>query len=622
VTQEGYLANGTHAVLHLPGDSHHVGRTGLVIVPPFGFEDVSSYRGLRGWADELAGTGVAVLRIELLGTGDSLGDPGDPGLVASWAESIGMATDVLRRVAHCQRVAVLGIDLGGLVAWRAAAHGAGIDELALWAVPAQGRTLLRRIRAFAMVQGSAPPMPQDDGSLWFYGYPMAATTRADLQATDVTTIPLPPRVRRALVLGPDRMQPDPRLLGALRAAGTDVTVGSGDGYAGLVENPQTAVAPPEVLQTLQTWLDAGRDAGAVVGTDHDSATEAEWRSCGQPLPGVTEQAVDLATAEGRLAAVVSRPERPDYLTMVLLNAGGTRRTGPNRLWVRAARQASSKDIPAVRVDLLGLGDSDGPFAWTGGDAAFYSENYLGQVTAILDRLVEQGLPDRFLLVGLCSGSYWAFRCGQVDQRVVGVVMLNPRALVWEPWRTEVEATRDLARLRRASTWLRILTGKASWQHGRDVLQATLRRALRSRTVREHRRVSRSAREAGGDALDLALDRLRDNGTDATLVFSRAEPLLLDLQRDDRLADLSRWPNLELRLLDGPPDVHTLPPPELQTLVLGIIDDVTGRLRRQVGSSSEHVEPPDVAPRSAAVHGTSVLGGERVDQVEAGGTEPT
>ena len=42
-----------------------------------------------------------------------------------------------------------------------------------------------------------------------------------------------------------------------------------------------------------------------------------------------------------------------------------------------------------------------------------------------------GLPDRFLLAGLCSGAFWAFETAVVDQRVQSIVMLNPRLLAFE-----------------------------------------------------------------------------------------------------------------------------------------------------------------------------------------------
>jgi pimeloyl-ACP methyl ester carboxylesterase len=579
--QEGYLANGAHVVVHLPD-----GRpgTGVVIVPPFGFEDVSSYRGLRGWAESLARGGHPVLRLGLPGTGDSAGEPGDPELLDTWTSSVGTAADALRAASGCERVAALGLGLGGMIAYRAAARGLAIDELCLWAVPSQGRALLRRIRAFAMLQGSAPPTPQPDGSLWFYGYPMSAATAAELEHLDLTELSVEARVERALVLGPDRMAPDAGLVGGLRGAGVDVTEAAGDGYAELVGNPQTARAPRVVLETLSTWLGgpAGRDDVAA------SATHPVLHATVDVAPGVRERVLDIATADGRLSAVVTEPTAPTGSTdvcLVLLNAGATRRIGTNRLWVRAARQSAAVGVPAVRVDLVGLGDSAGPDAWTGGDAAFYTENYLGQVTSALDRLTDDGLARRFVVAGLCSGAYWAFRGGQVDPRVRAVVMVNPLALVWDAGRADVVTAQDLRLLRRAATWRRIVTGRASLRHGREVTTAAMRRLLRARSAWQERRNRRSAGGAGTDPLDVAFEALAANDVATTLVFSAGEKLLAELQRDDRLTGLSRWPNVDLHLLDGPTDVHTLAPPALQTTVLALIDDAVGRVARGT------VDPP-------------------------------
>ncbi|MCW2985037.1 MAG: hypothetical protein JWR63_2607, partial [Conexibacter sp.] len=47
--------------------------TAVVLVPPFGYDDVCAYRGLRMWALSLSATGVASLRIDLPGAGDSGG---------------------------------------------------------------------------------------------------------------------------------------------------------------------------------------------------------------------------------------------------------------------------------------------------------------------------------------------------------------------------------------------------------------------------------------------------------------------------------------------------------------------------------------------------------------------
>ncbi|MEN3274081.1 MAG: hypothetical protein V7636_2842, partial [Actinomycetota bacterium] len=82
---------------------------------------------------------------------------------------------------------------------------------------------------------------------------------------------------------------------------------------------------------------------------------------------------------------------------------------------------------------------------------------------------------------------------------------------------------------------------------------------------------RRAARSGGSELDRALDRLRDNGVRAQLVFTAGEPLRQELGHDGFYERLDRWPNLVLHLLDGPPDTHTLQPLALQRQVHDVID---------------------------------------------------
>ena len=69
--------------LHDPAGAHAGSVRGVVIVPPFGWEDVCSYRPVRELAEMLAAAGMAVLRYDLPGTGDSSGGAHDAGLVES-----------------------------------------------------------------------------------------------------------------------------------------------------------------------------------------------------------------------------------------------------------------------------------------------------------------------------------------------------------------------------------------------------------------------------------------------------------------------------------------------------------------------------------------------------------
>ena len=70
-------------------------------------------------------------------------------------------------------------------------------------------------------------------------------------------------------------------------------------------------------------------------------------------------------------------------------------------------------------------------------------------------------------------------------------------------------------------------------------------------------LERMALVADSDELDLALDRLRDTGKRLLFVFSEKEPFHEELERQGRLNQGDRWPNLELDLISGRD--HTLRP---------------------------------------------------------------
>jgi hypothetical protein len=75
-----------------------------------------------------------------------------------------------------------------------------------------------------------------------------------------------------------------------------------------------------------------------------------------------------------------------------------------------------------------------------------------------------------------------------------------------------------------------------------------------------------AKQTGGDPLDLALDALRDQGTQLSLRFTEGEPLQDELERSGHLGRLSRWPNVTVSEIHGPADSHTLQNVRMQPAV--------------------------------------------------------
>jgi hypothetical protein len=157
---------------------------------------------------------------------------------------------------------------------------------------------------------------------------------------------------------------------------------------------------------------------------------------------VTEQAVCFPNARPSLVGVItesgkrSNPQKP---TLVFLNAGLLHRVGPNRLYVRLAREAARRGLNSLRFDLSGIGDS-----LPRTDSLPLRAAALSDVHDALDFLSTAMCASSFVLLGLCSGADLAFRTAVADTRVVGVVLIDGL-----PYRTiRSRATDHLHRLTR------------------------------------------------------------------------------------------------------------------------------------------------------------------------------
>ena len=133
--------------------------------------------------------------------------------------------------------------------------------------------------------------------------------------------------------------------------------------------------------------------------------------------------------------------------VVLINAGIVHRVGPHRLYVSLARALAGAGIPAARIDLSGLGDSPVARAGPGHEAQGVAD-----IRATIDSLQAGGIKT-VALAGLCSGADHAFRAAQVDERVTGLIQLDPYA--YDSLRARVD--RLAAKATDPGRWRRALT---------------------------------------------------------------------------------------------------------------------------------------------------------------------
>ena len=561
------------ALFH-PGDSAG-SATAVMIVPPFGWDEVASYRARRAWAEDLALAGHATLRIDLPGAGDSAGSPSDPDRLQAWTAAVDAGARWLLAESSAQRLAVIGLGLGGLVAGQAVAMGAPIDDLVLWAVPAHGRSLVREARAFSRLQTSARGAPLDDstlpeGAMEVGGFLLSAETIASLGDVDLTTADLS-GLRRALLLGRDGIGVDADLVRQLQESGVEVRTGSGVGWEAMCVHPEHFRPPTRVVAEVSGWLAGGDHGASPHGVRSSRAVPLGRDELRLTNAGARESVLEFDGPSSRLFAVLSRPEGEETAPVcaLFLNAGAVRRIGPNRLWVEAARRFAARGVASLRVDVEGLGDSEGDARRNADVANLYRPELGSQVRAFLDQLQMLGLGSRFLLIGLCAGGYWAFQTAAHDERVNAAVLLNAGALVWDPALISRRDARSLRLLVQRGGWHRMLRGEVSPGRMLAVAQAAVRTRWRAarRVVSGFRARVRGLQPQ--EPIERVLDSIAAHGARLVIAFSALEPLMLEMQADGLLDQLGRWPNVALERL--PAADHSVRPIVAQNAVMDLLE---------------------------------------------------
>lgn len=615
-----YLASGREPVFALYDEPHARSQpqsTSVLLLPMFGNDELCSYRARRAWALSLASAGHAVLRIDLPGTGDSPGGPHDPALLDAWLESVASAAAWLKREREGARVVAIGIDLGGMLAYRAAVDGAAIDDLVLWSAPSRGRALVRQKRALAQMEaaaeqpgdGSEPAAPPD-GSLASAGFLLSSETVASLEALDLAALELPgSAARRVLLLQRDGVEVDKRLRSAVEAAGAETEVLPGPGYGEMVAPPQESFAPLAVFATVEHWLaqpapstpPGDRSAPAQAATHVAGIGDSAGLEIAIGEAKVRERPVTIPFEDGSLFGVICEPPEsspPSELCAVLLNAGALRHVGPGRMWVEIARRWAARGVPTLRIDFEGIGDAEGPIEAMRDPGDFYVERAERESRAMLAALAGLGLPQHVVLGGLCSGAYWALHAGAQDERVVGAFLVNPRVLVWDASLASVRDGRNLRKGLKASTWKRLAGGQITRERARNVA-AGAAVSLRRLPVR-HRQIAREK-----NILEQSLSSLEASQAEVLMVFTEGEPLFAELERDGTLARLAQRANVRIERISGPSS-HTLEPLSLQHAVHEKLDQALARRIAAIDAtdgagaprSPQSAETPSPEARSA------------------------
>ena len=190
-------------ILHLPdGEATH----GIVYCSPFAEEQKSTYRVFVEHARLLADKGVASLRFDYRGTGDSDGYFQDY-LLEDWIGDTVAAIECLKEKSDFDKVCVLGVRFGGFIGIQAAQRSESVSDLILWQPIISGKRFHRQeMRRFMirqmMTSGKATKGEEElasdaeeDNVIDMDGYLMRKELSEEIKETDLTgeDAAVPPR---------------------------------------------------------------------------------------------------------------------------------------------------------------------------------------------------------------------------------------------------------------------------------------------------------------------------------------------------------------------------------------------------------------------------------------------
>lgn len=393
-----------------PAEAAQAKNAVVVLCNPFGYDAQITHYAQKKLAERLSAAGIAALRFDYYGTGDSAGEDEGADRLEAWLRSIAEAVKEARRLSGAGRVILFGLRLGALLAGAAAAREP-VDGLVLFGPPRTGAAYLRELNAINKLRSTRPGVGaspdievRDDESL---GFALPDDLRAAIAAIDLTKGESRP-ARRALVIGRDDLPgAETKLVEHLRARDVDVEHAELPGYAALfLFKPM----PPETADAIIRFIGDERLAPSA---DPPAAAAASW-------DGITEEA---AFFDG-LFGIVTEPAAPAptrQTGILLLGTGANVHIGVNRMSVTLARTLAKRGFRVLRFDLSGIGES--PTLPGLPDRDIYTAQALFETREAISFMIARGAA-KVALLGVCSGGYTAFHTAVRDERVVALAPAN------------------------------------------------------------------------------------------------------------------------------------------------------------------------------------------------------
>lgn len=486
-----------------------------------------------------------------------MGDDTDPDRVGAWVESTRQACTALRQMTGVDRVWLVGLRLGALVAALAARSNEDVAGIVALAPVVVGKSYLRELSVLqSTLELAGPPAgipAEPKEGVETLGFAISHETRTALSQINLATMRETLGVAddrfEVLVLDRDDLPAGMPWIEHLKSRGVRAELEQAAGYSTMMVDPHKSVVPEAMIERTVDWLSQRPRPAARL---HPSV-RVDVRE--QATMGDVVEAPIFVDDQQRLFGVLTRPAKakPSGRSILLLNAGSIHHVGPNRLHVRLARTWAAEGHEVLRLDLTGLGESS---RRRGQDEnVVYSSFGVEDVVSAVEYVRRRGASD-IRPVGLCSGAYFAMKSATATKHVAGFVAINP--LTFDkppPGPTDyprVRTARETARYRRSmrdvEKWKKLLRGKVRVA----AVASTVARHLGDRAVKYGRLLARRLDLPLAGDVGAELMRMAERNIEQRFIFASEDPgkTLLDDEAGDAVRKLEAAGILRIDMIEG------------------------------------------------------------------------
>ncbi len=167
---------------------------------------------------------------------------------------------------------------------------------------------------------------------------------------------------------------------------------------------------------------------------------------------ITETPWMFSCEDNSLCAIAHLPQPTKQCGVLIVVGGPQYRVGSHRQFLLLARELASHGFPVLRFDYTGMGDSEGE------QKSF--ENIDADLRAAIDVFYQQHLDLKQVVIwGLCDAASAALFYAYQDQRVKGLILLNPWVYTTQGAAKTYLKHYYLHRLFSRELWGKIVSGK-------------------------------------------------------------------------------------------------------------------------------------------------------------------